>query len=70
MAKDTQNQKVFVPLEGVLRVQDYIRETERTIDSHQSMPDSLRLTHARHVAAKYVIEMLGLPIAVRNYQGE
>jgi hypothetical protein len=63
MAADTANQKVFVPLQGVLKVQDYVRGLEQRIADSKHDVQSLKLNHQ---GAKFVIEKLGLPIEVRN----
>lgn len=67
MAKDTQNQKVFVPLEGVLRVQDYVRRLENSLDSTPRQERNPAL-HNQHVGAETIIQLLGLPIEVRSYK--
>lgn len=68
MAASTANQKVFVPLTGVLKLQDYIRQSERVIEN---TPDSTlkSVYKARHNELAKAVEYLELPIEVRHYNG-
>jgi hypothetical protein len=67
MAADSANQKVFVPLAGVLKLQDKVRQFEKAIDDSKGDGDSAALLRARHHGLSFAVEVLGLPIEVRSY---
>ena len=67
MAADTANQKVFVPLSGVLKLQDEVRRFENSIDASKGDGDSAALLRARHHGLRFAVEILGLPIEVRTF---
>lgn len=68
MASDTvTNQKVFVSLQGVLRLQDEVRRLEVSIDVAKGDADSAALLRARHHGLAFAIQTLGLPIETRIF---
>lgn len=66
MAADTVNQKVFVPLSGVLKLQDEIRRIEGFIDARKDGFNESLLKERQH-ALRQTVEFLGLPIEVRHF---
>ena len=62
MAADIANQKVFVPLAGVLKVQDELRRFELMIADPQYTADQKALWRNHVAGLKTVIQALGLPI--------
>lgn len=58
MAADTANQKVFIPLKGVLDLQDAIRNLQKMSPRNETQTGVLRGLIA-------AVEVLGLPIETR-----
>lgn len=70
MAADTANQKVFVPLQGVLKLQDEVRRVEQEIKKDTLPPSTQEgIESIRQLEAfNYAIAVLGLPITSRQLE--
>lgn len=66
MAADTANQKVFIPLQGVLKVQDELRRVQQMIDDPDYPYNQKAAWYNRVDGLKFVIQALGLPIDWKN----
>lgn len=67
MAASTANQKVFVPLTGVLKLQDHVRSAERVIEGTEKGSALVAHYKSRHNELRIAIELLELPIEIRHF---
>jgi hypothetical protein len=71
MAASTANQKVFVPLQGVLKLQDAVRRVEQEVERLKQNPDTYSATInaaiRQHDGLRDAVVLLELPVEVRRF---